>query len=135
MQLSFPSPSHLHIPHFVRNFGYFVSSVVPFLILFFLTLNLSQKPYICMYNIPILNKLIFLEKVANTQFPRIPVFPCCKLWEQDVGSSNLSTPTIQRNEWFLNLCNHRDYLIMKHLLILFSILLLSSPLFVFPCIE
>lgn len=48
---------------------------------------------------------------------------------------HLSTPTIQRNEWFLNLCNHRDYLIMKHLLILFSILLLSSPLFVLPCIE
>ena len=45
---------------------------------------------------------------------------------------NLSTPTIQRNEWFVNLCNHRDYLIMKHLLILFSILLLSSPLFVLP---
>jgi len=42
---------------------------------------------------------------------------------------NLSTPTIQRNEWFVNLCNHRDYLIMKHLLILFSILLLSSQAF------
>ena len=23
--------------------------------------------------------MIFLENVANTQFPRIPVFPCCKL--------------------------------------------------------
>ncbi len=30
------------------------------------------------------------------------------------GDSNLSTPTIQRNELFLNLCNHRDYLIFPH---------------------
>ena len=33
------------------------------------------------------------------------------------GSSILSTPTIQRNEWFVNLCNHRDYLISPHYLI------------------
>ncbi|SVD35818.1 uncharacterized protein METZ01_LOCUS388672, partial [marine metagenome] len=26
------------------------------------------------------------------------------LWEQDVGSSNLSTPTTQMNFWFITSC-------------------------------